>query len=1591
MIGQLSHLLRILCISIVTLSSSGYGSSASTVSESYRELLRKLECIGSVKVREDLALDLQVLSIWSSVSLEQLTKRAVGGKAFEDILTQYEIGLEPRASAVAKVARDATQLILEENPSSLEELIDVNGGLVSVPCWAWQATLKPSLTQMAYEQEGERDIRCYPTRPAAPPKLKLSPPPSSVRLPPSVAEKLKERRDLVNCAPTGQLVAQYWAQAIAFVHGCYPNDMSFRDTLPNSYRLGDAYAWSRLTTELGRSSPTSPPPFREVVEVGQARVASGACDAATSHNRGQYLSPLELIVSIERPPDDVDALRKLARSKNGSELAGRLFFMHLGGEYLPEKVLNNEIFGIIASSNKTVARSALFRKNMRDWIYNSCCVEEGQDFAETIDILKAIVRSEISGDFTKYVSGALAEIYAHGLGTAPSEREAAKWRRLAGLAGVGRYQLYIDGLESVSSAVEAVRLFMADWKEKVGPSEGNIEVTRVGPFLVERDQLIPTHMAAELTRISQLVSLHKEARDVVLLEAEPLLINAIAERLLEGAGHDGKNAELAVILLEKAAQSGNNFASTRLSLLYFYGLGTPVDIDRALDSATKAARNGDPFAAVLAADFSQMDAATKVDALKWYSSAINIASKSNASYMGEYSPETTQLVNRFIAGNDLLHGPDGISMLRSLADAHPQVGRAIGDAYVCTSCESIVDPAEASSWYRLAARKGDRQGRLSLARLLIAFPDLQISPFEHLDLLKANLGDKFDVDMLINNEHDIMESFLLFKYWSERYGSNPKELLFSMRALLLEVCDESSGACDEVAYHFASGVIDPSLIPIGLRTLQRPIPAPQSLQDSIFYEQNAGYVVDILTSIGAFENAITEGTRRENNLLKGAQLSFEFGRAGNRRDILRRTVSLHLDNGTEIPKSLLDLVQFLASRGDETSLALKSMIDGDVVMADSTPDRLDLGKLQKSFQTQLSRGAISKGLALAARELSEALALEGDFPNSLLQEMTALSVELQLDTVSEGTVGNFSASLTRACHLSKSSEVVRRLGYSDAAIALAKEAVNTLQAQRSKIRELPEQLRACFDDAISEPYRKLASMLIEKERLAEGEYVRHLIKGGEVDRYMNHDPAYAGRSFDQVPTAIQERDVREAIANLRPPVTLLWARASALVAKESGDKLSSQERDELFQIENELKIAQANYDQSLEEAKAAVASLNRGIKGIFLAEATQIQNSLAASKDRIVVLRYLVLPDRMHVLVTTKDGWTSHTWKKWGGEDFTEALLNREIREFIDVLRNKAESPLVRAKRMYRLLLGPIERDINTARPELLLISLDRRLNYIPFAALHTETEYLAQKYALASLSDAGFELGDPKLSNLPMAALGTTHRVADFEALPGVKVELAGLVGDETRSGLFPGTVKLDKAFNRNAFTAALLFGRDNHNSKAIVHLSSHFEAARTKMDSFLLLGNGDKLYVDEIVTQHLRFSFKHVDLLTLSACSTGFAHETDDGSELGSLATAVTKAGARSVLASLWKISDKTTPLILQRFYEISERGPLTRASALAKAQSEFIEGRFDSTIPSDRTSIVVESAQQLGVPLTGSKPLGNFSHPYYWAPFVLMGNWQ
>jgi CHAT domain-containing protein len=521
---------------------------------------------------------------------------------------------------------------------------------------------------------------------------------------------------------------------------------------------------------------------------------------------------------------------------------------------------------------------------------------------------------------------------------------------------------------------------------------------------------------------------------------------------------------------------------------------------------------------------------------------------------------------------------------------------------------------------------------------------------------------------------------------------------------------------------------------------------------------------------------------------------------------------------------------------------------------------------------------------------------------------------------------------------------------SNLAIFYGKQTVNTLQEVRSGNTEMGIGLQRGFLRKREGAYNDLADLLFSQNRLTEGQQVLDMLKEAEYHEF-------SGKSGKNDP-----RRSRVAYS----PREAKWDKRF----RELAQKLRKADS-----TSPEYATLKKEFDTLFEDVKKAFAP---GVSGEpnRLDNTSPLQKPLGKLGKGTILVQYLMPQDRLWILVTTKDGMKARQ----------VAVSAKEMKQKIEAFRESlslgkdhriAGEPEVRAmgKELYSQLIAPAAEELKTAQT--LMLAPDGVLRYLPFAALHDGEQYLAQRYVLSNFTDMTKDrITDRPRGKWNFAGFGVSKAVGVMPALHSVPGELQGI-----RDNALPGTILLDEAFTGKALQTAL------QQSPPVVHVASHFVFEKgNEQASYLLLGDGSGLTLADIRSD---YRFNNVDLVALSACETAVGGGEDrNGREVEGLGVLVQRQGAKGVLASLWSVNDEATGQFMRLFYGYRQRKGMSKAEALRQAQLAFIENRVPAALAevgrgrhTDASGKAVERATPKAI---------SPSHPYYWAPFILMGNW-
>ena len=563
----------------------------------------------------------------------------------------------------------------------------------------------------------------------------------------------------------------------------------------------------------------------------------------------------------------------------------------------------------------------------------------------------------------------------------------------------------------------------------------------------------------------------------------------------------------------------------------------------------------------------------------------------------------------------------------------------------------------------------------------------------------------------------------------------------------------------------------------------------------------------------------------------------------------------------------------------------------------------------------------------------------------------------------------------------------------EAAIFFGKQAVNTIQGMRQNVSGLGKETLKSFTGTVEDSYKHLADLLITRGRLAEAQQVMAMLKEEEYFQYIRRDAGESGKLGTRAAFSKTEKPWYLEYEKLSADNARLGKELGELRARDEKGLLTPAESARLNQLLDEDQKASEEFNAfidrlitSLRAEADKVAKLSQAERDRRLAELTDknlagsgaIMQTLADLGEGAVLIHYLIMDDRVHILLTTPDTQLARH------SDIKSKDLNLKISTLRDALTNPVVDPRPLAKELYDILIAPIEKELKQAKARTLMLSLDGTLRYLPFAALYDGKEYLVQRYRTVTYLEVGRDkIALPARRTWKVAALGVSDKVSDaFPALPSVSGELNGIVknGDQ---GVIPGEIHLNADFTDNTL-------RQSASRDPVVHIASHFRfSPGTDKDSFLLLGDGSSLTLDKV---RKGAYFRNTELLTLSACETAMG-SNGTGSEIEGFGAIAMEEGAKSVIATLWSVADISTSLLMREFYRLRVEKKLPKVEALREAQLALLTGTIeDPAAATEGERGAVDLRKKESRPVTFQiDPEKPYAHPYYWAPFIMMGNWK
>lgn len=525
------------------------------------------------------------------------------------------------------------------------------------------------------------------------------------------------------------------------------------------------------------------------------------------------------------------------------------------------------------------------------------------------------------------------------------------------------------------------------------------------------------------------------------------------------------------------------------------------------------------------------------------------------------------------------------------------------------------------------------------------------------------------------------------------------------------------------------------------------------------------------------------------------------------------------------------------------------------------------------------------------------------------------------------------------------------------AIFYCKLAVNTRQAQRLATKKLPGDLQQSYAKKTENAYLLLSRLLNQANRNTEAAQVLRALKEVEFSEFIS----------GQV-IAKSQVDLTSSEANLNNLLRESAAKLQPLLTKQDALRKAKAGQAELAKLDHPISIAKKHLYEAFEQIPVLLKSSDEEAKAqfkvddnIFVKHLANLNAATQGEKNAIIVITV----SNEHTQIST--------FYKREPLQLDLPIAKGKLAQLVAAMQAgivaKTDAWRAPARELHALLIAPVEAQFAATKftpQNLSFVISGEELAIPPLAALQDANgQFLASKYrfSLYNPRSGGDVLQDWE-QNWDIIAFGSTKGEPSEKlmALPQVANELANIVrGEKTPQGVLPGEKYLDQQFTRQAWAQSIA-NNPSSTKRRVLHVATHFKIDTNHYQSKLLMGDGNFYSAAEIAAEP-GLPLSPVDLVTLSACDT-LQKKSGKGSTFEGLGALFQYKGASAVLGTLWAVADGSTAELMKNFYtNRGEQRKMSKAQALQAAQQKMIESKGKNN---------------------------DWSHPYYWSGFVLMGNW-
>src|SRR2546423_7165134 len=281
-----------------------------------------------------------------------------------------------------------------------------------------------------------------------------------------------------------------------------------------------------------------------------------------------------------------------------------------------------------------------------------------------------------------------------------------------------------------------------------------------------------------------------------------------------------------------------------------------------------------------------------------------------------------------------------------------------------------------------------------------------------------------------------------------------------------------------------------------------------------------------------------------------------------------------------------------------------------------------------------------------------------------------------------------------------------------------------------------------------------------------------MLKRDEYLQFIRRDGGETSALAARAALSPEEAALEQRYREISDSVASIGRERGELAAKQ---ELTPDERRRMAELETQLEAANAAFQKFLDRLEAEFAGAKAGGDKVYqLREAAGLQEVLREIGGGAVVLYTVVGAEKYYVILYTPDATIAREYP------IKAEQLNAKIFALREALQNPSTDPRPVAAELYDIVVGPVAKDLEQAKAETLMWSLDGALRYVPVAALYDGEHYMVERYRNVVFTPASMaRLKDEPTGRWRALGFGVSKPHGDFAALPSVPEELRGIIRD--------------------------------------------------------------------------------------------------------------------------------------------------------------------------------------------------------------------